>query len=136
MRGEVGERRSTRSVPATRTAPSAISRSPARGFERVGGELLELARRASCRRASTETPPTGIELEPPVPAPVAIAVGVALHHAHALRRQVELLGDELRIGGGVALPGRLRADQHGDAAVALERARVAVSGPLSPQASM
>ena len=47
-------------------------------------------------------------------------IGVALHHAHALRRQIEPLGDQLRIGGGVALPGRLRADQHGDAAVALE----------------
>src|SRR5665213_1055047 len=47
-------------------------------------------------------------------------VGVALHNAHALRRQIEPLGHKLRVGCGVALPGRLRADQHRNAAVAVE----------------
>ena len=40
------------------------------------------------------------------------AVGVALHHAHALRRQAEPLRDQLRVRGRMPLPGRLRADQH------------------------
>ena len=108
-----------RSVPATRTAPSAISISPAAASSASAASCLSWSASVFAAR-STETPPTGIELEPPVPAPVAIAIGVALHDAHALRRQIEPLGDQLRIGGGVALPGRLRADQHGDAAIAIE----------------
>ena len=42
-----------------------------RRFERVGGELLELVGER-LRGAVDGTPPTGIELEPPVPAPVAM----------------------------------------------------------------
>ena len=108
-----------RSVPATRTVPSAISRSLADASSASAAISLSCSASVLVAR-STETPPTGIELDPPVPAPVAIAIGIALHDAHALRRQIEPLGDQLRIGGGVALPGRLRADQHGDAAVAIE----------------
>jgi hypothetical protein len=48
-------------------------------------------------------------------------VGIALHDVHALRRQAELLGDELGIGGLVPLPARLRADQNGDVAIGIER---------------
>ena len=44
-------------------------------------------------------------------------IGIALDDAHALRRQSEMIGDDLRIGGVVPLPGRLRADQHRDRAV-------------------
>ena len=42
-----------------------------RGLELVGGELLQLVARDSCEAAPTETPPIGIEREPPVPLPVA-----------------------------------------------------------------
>ena len=44
-------------------------------------------------------------------------VGIALVDVDALGRQAELLGDKLRVGGLVALPARLRADQDGDVAV-------------------
>jgi hypothetical protein len=39
---------------------------------------------------------------------------------HALHGDIEMLGDELGIGGRMALPGGLRADQHGDRAVLFE----------------
>src|SRR5262249_38301194 len=39
---------------------------------------------------------------------------------HALRRKIEMIGDELGIGGMMPLPGRLRADQQSDAPVRLE----------------
>src|SRR6185312_16997664 len=51
------------------------------------------------------------------------AVGVALHNAHAIRRQAEPLCDELRVGRRMPLPGRLRADQQCDTAIAVERER-------------
>ena len=54
----------------------------ARRFERVGRERLELVGELVAAR-STEAPPTGIELEPPVPPPVATQVGVALDHARS-----------------------------------------------------
>src|SRR5690606_8565240 len=44
----------------------------------------------------------------------------ALNDAHTLRRQIELVGDQLRVGRRVALPRRLRTDGDGHAAVALK----------------
>ena len=76
--------------------------------------------RASARRASTMTAPTGIEREPPVPLPAGDPVGVALHDLDPLERHVEILRHDLRIGGLMALTVRLRADQHGEVAVLLE----------------
>ena len=88
-------------------------------LQRVGGELLEivgeLARRAADRGAAARDRARSAGADAG-----RDQIGVALDHAHALRRQVEMLGDELRIGGVMALPGRLRADQHRDDAVRVE----------------
>ena len=60
-----------RSVPATRTVPSAISRSPGLASSASAASFFRLS--ASFLAApATEAPPHGIELDPPVPAPVAI----------------------------------------------------------------
>src|SRR5690606_27370 len=47
-------------------------------------------------------------------------LGVALMDVNALRRQAELLGDDLGVGGLMALPARLRADQDGHVAIRVE----------------
>ena len=108
-----------RSVPAMRTRPSPISRSPAlvssasaaSSFSlppsSLGGALHADAAGRDRRRAAGAEP--GRDL-----------VGIALMDVHALGRQSELLGDDLRIGGLVALPARLRADQDGDVAIGIE----------------
>src|SRR4029077_7101448 len=57
------------------------------------------------------------------------AVGVALHHAHALRGGAEPLRDQLRVRRRMPLPGRLRADEQRHAAVAVERQRCRL-GPV------
>ena len=89
------------------------------GFERIGGELLEIVRELF-RRARDRGAAAGDRARAAGAGAGRDAVGVALDHAHALGRKSEMLGDDLRIGGGVPLPGRLRADQHGDAAVVVE----------------
>src|SRR5579863_3577422 len=48
------------------------------------------------------------------------AVGVALEDMDTLRRQAELIRHDLRIGGLMALPGRLRADQDRHVAIGIE----------------
>ena len=61
----------TRSVPVTRTAPSTISRSLAAASS--ASAAISLSTPASTFVApSTEAPPQGIELDPPVPVPVAM----------------------------------------------------------------
>ena len=55
-----------------------------------------------------------------MPRPVGDQIGVALNDADPLGRKPELLGDELRVGGLMALPGRLGPDQDGDVAVGIE----------------
>ena len=60
--------------------------------------------------------------------------GVALAHADDLEGDAELLGDELRIGGLVALAVRLGADDDGDRAVGLDPDMAGVEGP-PPQVS-
>ena len=70
MRGEIGKRDDAVGA-GHRTAPSAISRSPT--LASSASAAISLSCSASVLAArSTETPPTGIELEPPVPAPVLI----------------------------------------------------------------
>ena len=66
-----------------------------RRFQRLGGELLELARRASSVAPATEAPPQGIELEPPVPVPVAMRSVSPWIIAHPLGREAEVIGDDL-----------------------------------------
>ena len=110
-----------RSVPTTRTVPpdSANSRSPAAASSalpasalRLVGQLVGGARdRCAAARDRARAAGAGAGRD---------QIGVALDHAHVLGRKPQTLGDELRIGGVVALPGRLRADQHGDAAVGIE----------------
>src|SRR5579863_722286 len=48
------------------------------------------------------------------------AVGVALEDMDTLRRQAELIRNDLRVGRLMALPGRLRADQDRHVAVGIE----------------
>src|SRR5260370_246869 len=100
----------------TRT-PARGGRGPARsGRGRTGRECVEIggevARGPRDRRSSARdrARPTGA-------AAGRDAIGIALHDPYPLRRNVEMVGDELGIGGVMALPGRLRADQHFDAAV-------------------
>ena len=72
---------------------------------------------------STETPPTGIELEPPVPAPLLMrSVSPCTMRTRSGGRP-SCSAIDLRIRRRMPLPGRLRADQQRDAAVAVERER-------------
>ena len=117
--GQIGE--ADRAVGAGDPDPAVADLEVAgAGFQRFGRDLLQLvaelaggalhadaAGRDRGRAAGAEA---GRDL-----------VGVALQDMHALGRQAELLGDELRVGGLVALPARLRADQDGDVAVGIER---------------
>ena len=48
------------------------------------------------------------------------AIGIALNDAHAFRRQIETFRNELRIRCGMTLAGRLRSDEQGDPAIAIE----------------
>ena len=90
------------------------------GFQRFGGDLPQIAAErpggpldadaAGRNRRRTAGAETGGD-----------AVGVALQDVDALGRKPELLGDQLRVGGLVALPARLGADQDGDVAVGVER---------------
>jgi len=59
-------------VPAIRTAPLLISRSPALVSSASAAISFSLPPRSRVAR-STLTPPEGIEAEPPVPRPVAIS---------------------------------------------------------------
>ena len=108
-----------RSVPAMRIVPSLISRSPAlvsSASAAISFSLLaELARRALDADAAGRNRGRAAGAEPG-----RDLVGVALVDVDALRRQAELLGDDLRIGGLVALPARLRADQDRDVAIGIE----------------
>ena len=90
-----------------------------RRLERIGGNLLEHRRQAFVA-PSTEAPPHGIELDPPVPVPVAMRSVSPWIIRTRSGCKPKVIGDDLRIGGGVALAGRLRADQNGDAAVMIE----------------
>ena len=121
MRGEIGKR--DHAVGAGNADSSIRDFQIARcRFQSVGGNLLDLLGELLGRtvngnaadRNRTRPAGAGAALDP---------IGIALHHAHTLRRQVETLGNKLRVGRGVALAGRLRADQQGDAAVAIERKR-------------
>src|SRR5439155_18734449 len=90
------------------------------GFQRLRRDLLQLAAElaggaldadsASRDRGRAAGAEPGRDL-----------VGIALLDVHALRCKSELLGDELRIGGLMTLPGRLRTDQNGDVAIGIER---------------
>src|SRR5947208_1125284 len=83
---------------------SKFGKSSARGIQLVGGELLhrsgELGGGAADHHSADRNRAR---------AAGAVAgrnrAGVALEDADALQRHVELLGDDLRIGGLVALPG-------------------------------
>ena len=109
-----------RSVPATCTVPSANSRSrglassasAAMSFRLSASFVADMRNGHAARRdrARSAGAAAGRDL-----------CGVALHHADLLRRQAEMIGDDLRIGRVVPLPGRLRADQEGDGAVLVER---------------
>ena len=85
-------------MPATRTAPSAISRSLAARFERVGGDLLQIVGEPFAA-PSTDAPPQGIELDPPVPVPVAIRSVSPWITRTRSGASAEMIGDDLRIGG-------------------------------------
>src|SRR6185436_6333225 len=90
------------------------------GFQRLGRDLLQLAAEvaggafdadaAGRNRRRTTGAETGGD-----------PVGVALQDVDAFRRHPELLRDQLRIGGLVALPARLGADQDADVAIGIER---------------
>ena len=66
-----------RLVPTTRTAAVGELEVGDRRLELVGGDVLDLVGELH-RRRSTETAPSGIEREPPVPSPLGDLVGVAL----------------------------------------------------------
>jgi hypothetical protein len=69
---------------------------------------------------ATEAPPQGMELEPPGAGAGGDEIRVTLDRAHARGCKPEVIGDDLRVGGGVTLPGRLGADQNGHAAVIIK----------------
>ncbi len=71
MRGKIGER--NRAVGAGDLDRAVGDFHVAgRRLKRIGGEILELFGQRLARRGRPTTPPTGIELDPPVPAPVSI----------------------------------------------------------------
>ncbi len=96
--------------------------------EEAGERVPGAGRRVSCS-AIDRNPAYATEREPPVPPPLGDDFGIALHHAYPIRRQIQVVGDDLGIGRGVALPGGLGADQQMDVAVPIERKSCAVSGP-------
>ena len=108
-----------RSVPAMRTVPSAISRSltPASRWSAASSFSF----RARFSRGGVDRDAADRDR-----ARAAGAVAgrdprrVALHDADLVERQVEMLRGELRIGGGMALPVRLRAGIDGRGAVLLQ----------------
>src|ERR1700722_8855169 len=108
-----------RSVPAMRTLPSAISRSAT-----AASSLSEASSFSEAAKVSgggeTHPPPKGNRPRPAGPVAGRNPIGVALHDLDALDRHVEILGDDLRVGGLVALPGGLGADEHGEIAIPLE----------------
>ena len=90
------------------------------GFQRFGRDLLQLV--AEVAGGAFDADAAGRNRRRAAGAEAGgDLVGVALQDVHALRRHAELLGDELRIGGLVALPARLGADQDGDVAIGIER---------------
>ena len=91
------------------------------GFQRLGGDLLQLA--AELAGGALDADAAGRDRSRAAGAETGgDLVGVALQDMDALGRQPELLGDQLRIGGLMALPARLGADQDGDVAIGIERA--------------
>ncbi len=123
-----------RSVPATRTVPSAISRSPAAASRASAAmSLIWLASFLLAR--STETPPTGIELDPPVPAPLLIrSVSPWMTRTRSGGRSRR---SEMSCAYAVACPCPVDCDPISKVTPpSRSSVRAAVSGPLLPHASM
>ncbi len=90
------------------------------GFQRLGGDLLQI--RPQCAGGALDADAAGRDRSRAAGAEAGgDAVGVALEDVDTFRREAELLGYDLRIGGLVALPARLRADQDADVAIGVER---------------
>ena len=110
--GEIDETHRTVGASNTHTAVDDFKIGH-RGFQRSRGQLLQLigqmfgrppdGNAADRNRARTACAVAGFDLG-----------RIALHHPDPLKRQIEMLGGKLRIGGSMALPVRLRAriDRH------------------------
>src|SRR5437899_9669005 len=89
------------------------------GLERLSGNLAQV--RAELMRGALDADAAGGNRGRAAGAqPGRDLIAVRLVNVHALGKEPELLGDDLRIGGVMALPGRLAADQDGDVAVGVE----------------